>query len=93
VIPETLNWPIDPYLVGGIVMAVGLLLAAVGFQVKRSSVERQRDRMYVRQQRGDAPLPDEPPRIATVLEHLGGAVALIGAVLLLAAWSTSTGQS
>ncbi len=92
-IPESLNWPVNPFLLGGIVLFVGCVIGVIGAQIKSRSVERHKNQLYVKRKRGeDLPL-DDPPKIAAVLEYLGGAVAIIGIVILLAAWSSTPGQS
>jgi len=93
VIPETLHWPIDPYLLGALVLALGLAIGITGLQIKRGSAERRRDRLYAERRRGEEPPPAAPQQAATVLEYLGAAVAFLGVVVLMLAWSSSAGQS
>jgi len=92
-IPESLNWPVNPYLLGGIAVLVGCLIGIAGARIKSKNVERHRNQLYVKRKRGeDLPLED-PPKIATALEYLGGAVIVVGIAVLVAAWSSTPGQS
>lgn len=92
-VPESLNWPFNPYLAGAIVLCLGLLAAAIGAQIKRRTLERHRNEVYVRRRRGEEVLPDEPPRLAGVLLYAGGAVGALGIVILVLAWTLTPGQS
>lgn len=89
----TLNSPVSPYLVGGIVLAIGALLGAIGARTRIRHSELRRDRLYVTRRRGEELPPEEPPRLAVVLQYAGVAVAFVGIVVLVAAWSTAAGQS
>jgi hypothetical protein len=92
-IPQSLHWPVNPFLTGGIIVLVGCVLFVIGAQIKRGNIERHRDRQYVKDRRGeDLPLGD-PPKIAGLLEYLGGAVAFIGVTILVLAWSATAGQN
>ncbi len=92
-IPQSLKSSVNLYLVGGFILAVGGLLAGAGFQIKSRAAERHRDRLYVLQRRGEDPPAEEPPRLASILEYVGAAVAFVGVVVLVAAWTSAAGQS
>jgi hypothetical protein len=92
-LPDSANWPINPFLVGGILLAVGCLLLVFGAQINHRREESSRDELYVRRKRGEELPPEEPPRIAILLGCLGGAAVAIGLVLLVAAWTLLPGQS
>ncbi len=92
-IPESLNWPINAFLMGGAVLAVGCLAALAGLLIKSRNSERHRDQLYVRRKRGEELPPEDPPRIATTLQYVGGAISFIGVVILVAAWSSAAGQN
>jgi hypothetical protein len=92
-IPQSLKSSVSLFLVGGFVVALGVLVAGVGFQIKSRAAERHLDRLYVLRRRGEDPPAEEPPRFASILEYVGGAVAFIGVVVLVAAWTSSAGQS
>jgi hypothetical protein len=91
-IPESLNWPVNAYLMGGAVLAAGCLAALAGLLVRSRNSERHRDQLYVRRKRGEEPPPEEPPRIAAILQYVGGGIVFVGMVILVAAWSSAAGQ-
>jgi hypothetical protein len=92
-IPESLNSSTGLFVVGGVVLAIGCLIAAVGAVIGSRHAERDRDQRYVRRKRGEDLPAVEPPQAVRALEYLGGAVALIGIVVLVAAWTLTPGQS
>jgi hypothetical protein len=92
-LPESLNWPIDPFLVGAVVLAIGCLVAASGATIKSRNAERDLDQRYVRQKRGEALPPTEVPKIVGVLVYLGGGIGALGIVILVLAWTLLPGQS
>jgi hypothetical protein len=92
-IPESLHWPVNPYLLGGVAVVVGCVVGLVGAQIKSRNNERHKNQLYVRRKRGEDLALEDPPKIATVMEYLGGAVIVIGIMVLLAAWSLTPGQS
>jgi hypothetical protein len=92
-LPESLNWPINPFLIGAIVLAIGCLIAAVGATIKSRNVERELDQRYVRRKRGEELPPAEVPKIAGALLYAGGAVGALGIVILVLAWTLLPGQS
>jgi len=92
-IPQSLKWSVNPFLVGGFLLALGCLAAGAGLQIKSRATERHRDRLYVLKRRGEDLPAEDPPRVASVLQYVGGAVAFIGVVVLVAAWTSAAGQS
>lgn len=92
-LPESLNWPINPFLIGAIVLALGCLIAAIGATIKSRNVERELDQRYVREKRGEELPSAEVPKIVGVLLYAGGAVGALGIVILVLAWTLLPGQS
>ena len=92
-LPESLNWPIDPFLIGAIILTIGCLVAAVGATIKSRNTERDLDQRYVRQKRGEELPPTEVPRIVGVLVYVGGGIGALGIVILVLAWTLLPGQS
>lgn len=92
-LPESLNWPVDPFLVGAIVLAIGCLVAAVGTTIKSRNAERDLDQRYVREKRGEELPPAEVPKIVRVLVYVGGGIGALGIVILVLAWTLVPGQS
>lgn len=92
-IPQSLKWSLNPFAVGGFIVAVGCLVAVVGFQIKDKAAERHRNQLYVLRRRGEDLPADDPPKLASILEYVGGGIAFIGIVILVAAWTSSAGQN
>jgi hypothetical protein len=92
VLPDSLNLPLSPFLAGAIILAVGCAIAAIGFVIKSRNAERELDERYVRLKRGEEVAATEPPRIARILERVGAAVAGLGIVVLVLAWTLTPGQ-
>jgi hypothetical protein len=85
---------VGAFVVGGIVLLLGGLIATVGEQIKSRHAERHRNLRYVLERRRERLPPEEPPpRVARVLQYVGLAVAFVGVVVLVAAWTTSPGQN
>jgi hypothetical protein len=93
VIPETLDSSQGFYVLGTIILVVGIVAAAAGLLIKRQLEEAQRDERYVRERRGEKVEPVEPPRIAELLRYAGVGIALIGILLLVAGWTLAPGQT
>jgi hypothetical protein len=81
------------FVAGGIVLVVGCAIAAIGLVIQSRNAERRLDQQYVRRKRGEELPPVDTPKIVRVLEYLGGAVAFVGIVILVAAWTLTPGQS
>ncbi len=81
------------YVVGAIVLAIGVVVGAAGILIRRRLEEDHRDERYVRERRGEEVAQVEPPRVARLLQYVGVAIVLIGIVVLVAGWTVTPGQS
>jgi protein-S-isoprenylcysteine O-methyltransferase Ste14 len=81
------------FVAGGIVLVAGCAIAAIGLVIQSRNAERYLDQQYVRRKRGEELPPTDPPGMVRVLEYLGGAVAFVGIVILVAAWTLTPGQT
>jgi hypothetical protein len=93
VIPENVDSSQGLYVIGTIVLVIGLVAAAAGTLIKRRLDEEHRDERYVRERRGEEVVPVEPPRIAGVLQYVGLAIVGVAILILVAGWTVSPGQS
>jgi hypothetical protein len=92
-IPENIDSSRGLYLIGAIIVAIGIVAGVAGLLIKRRLEEDQRDERYVRERRGETVARAEPPRIAGLLEYAGVAIVAIGIVVLVAGWTVAPGQS
>ncbi len=92
-IPETLDSSQGFYVLGTIILVVGILAAAAGTLIKRQLEEAHRDERYVRERRGEKVEPIEPPRIAGLLQYAGVSIAAVGILVLVAGWTLAPGQT
>ncbi|MBS1863058.1 MAG: hypothetical protein JSS68_15255 [Actinobacteria bacterium] len=92
-IPETVDSSGGFYLIGTIILVIGVLAGLAGTLIKRRLEEAHRDERYVRERRGEAVEPIEPPRIAGLLQYAGLAISAIGIVIIVAGWTMAPGQS
>lgn len=81
------------YVVGAIVLAIGIVVGAAGILIRRRLEEDQRDERYVRERRGEEVAEVESPRVARLLQYVGVAIVLVGIVALVAGWTVTPGQS
>jgi hypothetical protein len=81
------------YVVGAIVLAIGIVVGAAGILIRRRREEDHRDERYVRERRGEAVAQVESPHIARLLQYVGAAIVLVGIVVLVAGWTVAPGQS
>jgi hypothetical protein len=81
------------YIIGTIVLIIGILAAVAGTLIKRRLEEEHRDERYVRERRGEAVAPAEPPRIAGLLQYAGAVIVALGILVLVAGWTVAPGQS
>jgi len=93
VIPETVDSSQGFYLIGTIILAIGIVAGLAGILIKRRVEEEHRDERYVRERRGEAVEQAEPPRIAALLQYAGVAISAIGIVIILAGWTLAPGQT
>jgi hypothetical protein len=81
------------YVIGTIVLVIGIVVAVAGLLIKRRLDEEHRDERYVRERRGEEVAEAEPPRIAGVLQYAGVTIVAIGILVLVAGWTVAPGQS
>jgi Ca2+/Na+ antiporter len=92
-IPEHIDSSQGFYVIGAIIVAIGVVAGVVGLLIKRRLEEDARDERYVRERRGEAVVQAEPPRIAVLLEYAGVAIVVVGIVILVAGWTVAPGQT
>jgi hypothetical protein len=92
-IPETVDSSQGLYVLGTIILVIGIVAAAAGTLIKRRLEEDHRDERYVRERRGEEVVPQEPPRIAGLLQYAGAAIVGVGILVLVAGWTVAPGQS
>jgi protein-S-isoprenylcysteine O-methyltransferase Ste14 len=93
VIPESVNSHQTFYLLGTIVLIIGVVAALASLAIRRRLEEEHRDERYVRERRGESVTPVEHPRIVGVLQYAGVSVAAVGILLLVAGWTLAPGSS
>jgi heme/copper-type cytochrome/quinol oxidase subunit 2 len=93
VIPESVNSHQTFYLLGTIVLVIGVVAALASVAIRRRLEEENRDERYVRERRGEAVAPVDHPRIVTVLQYAGVSIAAVGVLLIVAGWTLAPGQS
>jgi hypothetical protein len=81
------------YVIGTIILLIGIAAAAAGLLIKRRLEEEHRDERYVRERRGEEVAEIEPPRIAGLLQHAGLTIVAIGILVLVAGWTVAPGQN
>lgn len=81
------------YVVGAIVLAIGIVVGGAGILIKRRLEEDHRDERYVRERRGEEVAEVESPRVARLLQYVGVAIVFVGIVVLVAGWTVTPGQS
>jgi hypothetical protein len=81
------------YVIGTIILLIGIAAAAAGLLIKRRLEEEHRDERYVRERRGEEVAEAEPPRIAGLLQHAGLTIVAIGILVLVAGWTVAPGQN
>ena len=92
-IPETVDSSRGFYLIGAVILAIGILAGLAGTLIKRRLEEAHRDERYVRERRGESVEPIEAPRIAGLLQYAGVAISAVGIVIILAGWTLAPGQT
>ncbi|MBS1846243.1 MAG: hypothetical protein JST53_17670 [Actinobacteria bacterium] len=81
------------YVIGGVILAIGIVAGVAGLLIKSRLEERGRDERYVRERRGEDVAEVESPRIASVLQYAGVVIVAIGIVIIVAGWTVAPGQS
>ncbi len=92
-IPESVDSHQTFYLLGTIVLIIGVVAALASLAIRRRLEEEHRDERYVRERRGEDVAPLEHPRIVGVLQYAGLSIAALGILLLVAGWTLAPGQS
>lgn len=92
-IPESVNSHQTFYLLGTIVLIIGVVAALASLAIRRRLEEEHRDERYVRERRGENVAPVEHPRIVGVLQYAGMSIAALGILLLVAGWTLAPGSS
>jgi hypothetical protein len=93
VIPESVDSSQTFYLLGTIVLIVGVVAGLASLAIRRRLEEEHRDERYVRERRGEDVAPIEHPRIVGVLQYAGVSIAAVGILLLVAGWTLAPGQN
>jgi hypothetical protein len=93
VVPESLDSAQGLYVLGTIILVIGIVAGAAGLVISRRLEESSRDERYVREKRGEEVAPVEPPRIAGLLQYAGLAIVGIGIVVLLVGWTVAPGPA
>jgi hypothetical protein len=93
VIPENIDSSQGFYLIGTVVLVIGIVAAVAGTLINRRLEEEHRDERYVRERRGEEVAQVESPRIASLLRYSGAIIVAIGIVVLVAGWTVAPGQS
>lgn len=92
-VPESLDSAQGLYVLGTIILVIGIVAGAAGLVISRRLEESSRDERYVREKRGEEVAPVEPPRIAGLLQYAGLAIVGIGIVVLLVGWTVAPGPA
>lgn len=92
-IPESVNSHETFYLLGTIVLIIGVVAALTSLAIRRRLEEEHRDERYVRERRGEEVRPVVNPRIVGILQYAGVSIAAIGILLLVAGWTLAPGPS
>lgn len=92
-IPESVDSSQTFYLLGTIVLIVGVVAGLASLAIRRRLEEEHRDERYVRERRGEDVAPIEHPRIVGVLQYAGVSIAAVGILLLVAGWTLAPGQN
>jgi Ca2+/Na+ antiporter len=93
VIPESVDSSQAFYLVGTIVLIIGIVAGLSGLLMKRRLEEAHRDERYVRERRGERVGSVETPRVVTTLQYCGVVIGALGILLLVAGWTVAPGQT
>ncbi len=92
-IPENIDSSQGFYLIGAIILVIGIAAAVAGTLINRRLEEDHRDERYVRERRGEEVAQVEPPRIAKLLRFSGAVVIALGIVVLVAGWTVAPGST
>jgi hypothetical protein len=93
VIPESVDSSQTFYLLGTIVLIIGVVAGLTSLLIRRRLEEAHRDERYVRERRGEKVGPVEYPRVVGALQSAGVSIAAVGILLLVAGWTLAPGPS
>jgi protein-S-isoprenylcysteine O-methyltransferase Ste14 len=93
VIPESVDSSQTFYLLGTIVLIIGVVAGLASLLIRRRREEAHRDERYVRERRGERVAPIEHPRLVGALQYAGVSIAAIGILLLVAGWTLAPGPN
>jgi hypothetical protein len=89
---ESLDSAHSFYVLGAILLVIGIVAAAAGTLIKRRLEEAHRDERYARERRGEELATTEPPRIASVLQYAGFVVGALAIIVLVMGWTVAPGS-
>jgi hypothetical protein len=89
VIPESVDSSQTLYLLGTIVLIIGVVACLTSLLIRRRREEAHRDERYARERRGEKVGPVEHPRVVDTLQYVGVSIAAIGILLLVAGWTVA----
>jgi hypothetical protein len=92
-IPNNVDSSQGLYVIGAVILVIGILAGVAGLLIKRRLEEEHRDERYVRERRGEEVARAEFPRIAVVLQYVGVAFVAFGLVVLVAGWTVAPGPN
>jgi hypothetical protein len=93
VIPKSVDSSQTFYLLGTIVLIIGVVAGFTSLLIRRRLEEAHRDERYARERRGDKVAPVENPRVVGVLQYVGISIAAVGILLLVAGWTLAPGPN
>jgi hypothetical protein len=92
-IPENIDSSQGFYLIGTIILVIGIVAAVAGTLINRRLEEEHRDERYVRERRGEEVAQVESPRIAKLLRFSGAVIMALGIIVLVAGWTVAPGST
>ncbi|HEX4308109.1 MAG TPA: hypothetical protein VHZ54_18880 [Solirubrobacterales bacterium] len=92
-IPENIDSSQGFYLIGAVILVIGIVAFVTGTLINRRLEEEHQDERYVRERRGEELAQVESPRVARLLRYSGTVIVAIGIVILVAGWTVAPGQT
>jgi hypothetical protein len=93
VIPESVDSSQTFYLLGTIVLIIGVVAGLTSLLIRRRLEEAHRDERYARERRGEQVGPVDHPRVVGTLQYAGVSIVAIGIVLLVTGWTLAPGPN
>jgi hypothetical protein len=93
VIPEKVDSSQGLYVIGTIVLLIGIAALGASVLIRRRLEEAHRDERYVRERRGEEITPVETPRSIGLLQYAGLSIVGVGILVLVAGWTLAPGQT